>query len=241
MTICIVVKCIDGAVVASDSQSEFGRGVGVKRLNANKIYCVDDKYVLAGAGVVAQIMEEVKNIEFALKLQESTQRSELNEAECNEVIWRTLLALHGKYNIERGRVLGIDQPDFFDPLLIFAGRAGIEGKVGHVFSTLILHPDGLVEPIDDYGTVGSGAAYAELLLKNIYREGIKTDEASKLSAYVVGEVKSIDPGCGGSTNVAILTKDSVELLPQDEVERLYEEMKNQLKPTWNKLGRMRKQ
>jgi ribosomal protein L18E len=37
MTLVIGIKCIDGIVLASDSQSEFSRGVEVKRLNESKI------------------------------------------------------------------------------------------------------------------------------------------------------------------------------------------------------------
>ncbi|MEE9489687.1 MAG: hypothetical protein V3V91_04520, partial [Thermoplasmata archaeon] len=207
MTIVIGMKCTDGVVAASDSQSEFGRGVGVKRLNANKIYCADSKYLVAGAGLITHIRALVQNLFFALQEQRNRQRSELAEEECEDVIWRTLLAVNRRFNIERSGILGVQEPDFFKPLSVFGGKSQMGNQTS--FFLFVLHVEGLVESVPDYATAGSGAAYAELLLKNLYWPEITTAEAAKVAAYVIHEVKHIDPNCGGSTNVGILTADGI--------------------------------
>ena len=55
MTIAIGIKCSNGIVVACDSQSEYERGVDVKRLTENKVYEFDGRYLFAGAGITLQI------------------------------------------------------------------------------------------------------------------------------------------------------------------------------------------
>ena len=212
----------------------------VKRLNASKIYTFEDRFVFAGAGPVAHIEQEVNGIMLAMKTQEGNQRSPLNVSECEEVMWRALLGLHGKFNVERSRTLGVEDLEFFSPLLVAAGR-GIEHDGKKRLFTFILHTAGVVERVDGYGTVGSGAAYAELLLKNTHSDRLTTAEGAALAAFVIGEVKAIDPNCGGPTQVATLTEDRLRRLPPTEVEALESKASKLVGASWDsfkkKLGR----
>ncbi len=74
----------------------------------------------------------------------------------------------------------------------------------------LIHPTGLVEPITDYATIGSGAAYAELLLKNLYSNELAVMNAIPIAIYVIEEVKSIDPSVGGDTQVAFMREKESE-------------------------------
>lgn len=224
VTIVVGIKCNDGVVVASDSQAEFGRGVDVKRLNANKIHTLDQRYSIAGAGVLAHIRLLVENVGFFIRSQQSRQRSELNRDESEKMVEQALWALVKHYNIDRANILGISERDFFHPMAIFAGREK-NGNNLKFYSFILYGQDGTVEPLDDYGAAGSGAAYAELLLKGLYYPEIMVDEALKVAIYVINEVKSIDPHCGGDTQVAILKATStngeirphLEILPQSQI------------------------
>lgn len=202
VTIAISVKCTDGIVVASDSQSEYERGVDVKRLNANKIEDFVNCYLFAGAGVLSHIQILIENIKAALHNQYQQQRTILNKDETETVIEGTLLALVRHYNVDRGSILGIDQSDFFSPFVIFAGADIEQG-----FYLDLLHgSSGIVEPMYDYTAVGSGAAYAELLLRNFNLSDIETKEGIIIAAYVIDEVISIDPHCGGQIQIATITR-----------------------------------
>jgi hypothetical protein len=70
-----------------------------------------------------------------------------------------------------------------------------------------IHQDGLSENIRDYGTVGSGAAYAELFLREIVDDkGITTTvkDAQNLAVYSVKGAEIMDPNVGGKAHVMVL-------------------------------------
>jgi len=232
-TIIVGFKCTDGVVIASDSQAEFGRGVDVKRLNANKIYTIDGRYIIAGSGILAHIQVLVENVEFCLRNREGQQRSELNKDEAEKMAEEALWSLVKHYNVDRSNLLGLPEREYFQPIAIFAGRSRENNIEYYVY---FLHGyDGTIEPVTDYGAAGSGAAYAELLLKSLYYEDITVEEAIKVAIYVVGEVKAIDPHCGGDTQVAILTADTssqgdtrLRMLTKSEIESIEKDAKPKL-------------
>lgn len=172
--------------------------------------------------MLAHIETGVENITFAIQAKEEEQRAPLTWDECEDTIWRTLLALHRRYNIERSQLLGFDQRDYFTPTFVFAGKTPDEQPA---FYLSILHSDGLVETVADYGTIGSGAAYAELLLKNLYHGGLDINGGAKLAAYVIDEVKSIDPNCGGDTKVATVGEASATELSEQDIAKMLDEMR----------------
>ena len=222
MTIAIGIKCVDGIVIASDSQVEFGRGVSIKRLNANKMYQLDDNFIVAGAGAVAHIRKAVDAIKFMLKEKRREKGSTLSEDECVDTLEKTVLALHKEYNIERSKLLDVDEREYFSPILVFGAKA-IEEKETKFYSGIV-HGDGTVEPVEDYGTVGSGAAFAEMLLKNFWIQDIAVNEAMAIAAYTINEVIEIAPDCGGLTRIGVLRKDSVKIIEGPEVAGLLQKV-----------------
>lgn len=243
-TIIVGLKCVNGVVIASDSQAEFSRGVDVKRLNANKIYTIDGRYIIAGSGVLTHIQTLVENVQFYLMSKENQQRSELNKDEAEKVAEEALWALVKHYNIDRANLLGLsERTEYFTPIAVFAGRSEGESIEYYIF---FLHSyDGTIEPVHDYGAAGSGAAYAELLLKGLYYENIAVEDAVKVAAYVIDEVKAIDPHCGGDTQVAILVTETSEgasqqktqlrVLPKSEIESIVNAVKPKLDIVRTKL------
>lgn len=233
MTIIVGMKCSDGTLVASDTQSEFGRGVSVKRLNANKIHCFDCGAV-AGAGTVAHIGKAASAIKRALTAAIREKGAQLDEDEVINVLERTITAVHKEYNVDRSRFLrDPNELDFFDPLLICCGV--ISPDNGHHSCLSIVHSVGLVEPIDDYATGGSGAAYAELILKNYYRNDIKVNEAIPIAIYTIDEVKRIDPSCGGETRVAVVVEGQLKELPEKEIRDIAQRTQEPLDLVWKHL------
>ena len=95
------------------------------------------------------------------------------------------------YNIERTRYLyGEEHPqEELDATLIIGGYE----EKPHV---AILFKEGISEPINDYATVGSGAAYAEYLLSKLNDNSMSLDTGVKVATYVIREVEKIDPNSG---------------------------------------------
>jgi 20S proteasome alpha/beta subunit len=234
LTIIVGIKCSDGALIASDTQAEFGRGVSVKRLNANKIHCFD-RFAVAGAGMVAHIEKAANAIERGLKAGIKEKGADLDEDEAIDILEKTITRVHKEYNIDRSRFLNDpDEREFFQPLLIFCGVSSL--ATGGPHSCLaIVHSAGLVEPIDDYATAGSGAAYAELVLKNYYRAGISVKEAIPIAIYTINEVKQIDPGCGGETRVAVVNEGKLRELSVEEIRDIAQGTHQPLDIVWKRI------
>jgi 20S proteasome alpha/beta subunit len=205
MTIIVGLKCSDGVVVASDSQQEFGRGVAVKRLNTGKIYFINKRFAIAGAGMSAHIEKAVDAIHTGiLEGKKHKAGTDLSEDECVSVMERSITSVYKEYNMSRAKFLGEPKErGFFKPILIVGCIEAANAGAGNP-CLFIVHSEGIVEKISDYATAGSGAAYAELLLKNYYSPEMKVGDAVALADYTIEEVKSIDPSCGGDTRIALV-------------------------------------
>lgn len=204
LTIAIGIKCSDGVLLACDSQSEFERGVDVKRLNQTKIYETGGAYLYAGSGITYQVRILVNNVGLQIDYETRQKGSRLSKDETESTVEQVLLSLVKHYNIDRSAILEMDDQDFFDPQVMFAGFDRDYG-----FYLDLLHGGGgVVEELDESVAIGSGAAYAELLFHSLFYSGITIDEAIPIAAYIIEEVKAIDPHCGGDTRIAFLAGDT---------------------------------
>lgn len=234
LTIVVGIKCVNGALIATDTQSEFGRGVSVKRLNANKIHYFDC-FSVAGAGTVAHIEKAADALKQGIATAIKGKGEHLAESECINTIERTITAVYKEYNVDRSRFL--DDPrelNFFQPILIFGGM--VSTASGKKTCLSIVHSAGLVEPIHDYATAGSGAAYAELILKNYYSPNLQLKQAIPMAVYTINEVKQIDPGCGGDTRVAIIEDGAnPKELSEKDVDDVTHKFQEPLDLIWKRL------
>gem|GEM_PF-1515223 len=241
MTTVIGIKCSDGLVLACDSQSSFGRGIDVKRLNQQKVFFVDDKTFLSGSGSDAQIKEVYEQLLYGRDQflqnriqyykEKGTASPPLSVYDYkNIILYDSLLLLHKKYNVSRAKILDLDHKKevFFNPTCIFCARIDeSSSEVG--FLLCLLFYDGFVEPKEDYATVGTGSPYAELLLKSLYRKDITVEEASMLAPYIMSEVLEIDKHSGGSIVVVVLgKKEGAKYLTEDQINKYI----TQVRPTF---------
>jgi 20S proteasome alpha/beta subunit len=207
LTIILGLKCKDGVIIASDSQQEFGRGVAVKRLNAAKIYRIGERFAMAGAGTTAHIEKAIDSIRIALE-EEKKQKGQIDlcEDECVSAIEKAITATYKVYNVQRSVFLEDSRErNFFQAILICGCLENVNGK--NDTCLFIIHSEGIVEKIEDYATAGSGAAYAELLLKNYYSKDMSLKEAIPIAIHTIDEVKEIDPNCGGLTRMTLVKID----------------------------------
>ncbi len=235
MTVGIAIKCHDGVVVSCDSLSTFSRGVPVKRYS-NKVNILEQQELanpiaVVGAGMSAFID---KFVDEARRDAIPNARRDLDEPIdiidfCTYVGEPLAAALFKKYYIERNKFFGAPIGDFSLDIVVAGATRGGELRA------FILYPDGLTESVADFGTIGSGAGYAELFLRDLLTrlDKITVEDAARLSVFAVKGVEIMDPNVGGDTNVLILKmKDGpllIEPFPSDEISDIaWEKMKSVL-------------
>jgi 20S proteasome alpha/beta subunit len=200
MTLVIGVNGRDGLVLASDSEVVFSRGAPVKRMNANKIRRLDGDVAIGGAGTLLFIRKAIGGIRTKVEEKEKNESRKLGVEEIADLSEGVMLALYKTYNIERSRYLyditkAQAQEEIFDPTLVMGGY---ENNASHLY---MIFPEGVAEPVDDYCTIGSGAAYAEHLLSKFYSQKLSVENLRTLSVYVIKQVETIDPNVGGPVGV----------------------------------------
>lgn len=209
MTVGIAIKCSNGLVVASDSRATFGRGVPVSKSIA-KIHVLEHDQlefpvVVMGAGITAfvdKFLDRTRRdaiTKAAEKLEKSSVKRKLDIIDFADRVCEPMAtALFKEYSIDRLELTGIGHYSFG---LIVAG-ATHDGSLRAFF----VHQDGITENIPDYGTIGSGAAYAELFLRELVnKDGPTTEEAANLAVYAVKGAEIMDPNVGGLAKVMILS------------------------------------
>lgn len=216
----LIVK--EGVIVASDSQVTFSRGADVKRINSNKVYrLLEDRNVaVAGTGLVSSIQKAIESIRTDIMVKETSEKIKLSLPEIIDVAEASMATLHKTYNVERTKFLyGEGQPpsgDFgFDAMLILGG---IDDK--DLKRVAILFQNGVSEPVSDYATIGSGAAYAEYLLAKLYRFNMSLESAKRIALYVIEEVEKIAPDVGGPINVVAVSKDAYQDMAPERISEL---------------------
>jgi 20S proteasome alpha/beta subunit len=205
LTVVVGINCKDGIVVASDSLTTFGRGAPVLRYS-NKVRVIEHDGLLhpvtvAAAGYTVYFDKFINRAtRQAITQQHEKLQRKLDIVDfCDRVCEPVVAALLKEYQFDRNQFFGVPFAEF-GLSMILAG-ATKEGKL----ISYTAYAEGLTEPIDQYGTIGSGAAYAELFLRYLLTEKqLDVAKAARLAIYSIRGVELIDPNVGGHTNVKIL-------------------------------------
>jgi 20S proteasome alpha/beta subunit len=178
MTVGVAICCKDGIVMGCDSLATFSRGAPVSRFT-NKLFIIEHKDLLSpvamvGAGMTAfmdKFLDRTKREGIGIAAAEIKRK--LDIVDFVERVCETVVTLLVKeYAIDRNRFFGGPLSDFSLSMLI-AGSTSSEHGAAELRAYNI-HSVGLAESIDGYGTIGSGAPYAELFLHGLLPEPQKT-------------------------------------------------------------------
>ena len=201
-TTTVGMVCKDCVVLATDSKSTMGYLVASK--NAQKIYDIDDRIVLTTAGGVGDIQTVVRLMKAEIALYKSTRRS-------------------SKFSVKAAVALlsNILQSTRYYPLMAMLLVGGHDSDGFHLYS---VDPLGGAEP-DNFSSTGSGSPFAYGLLENEYRDNLSRDEAVRIGIKAVHAARERDIGSGGKIAVAVITKDGIEHLPQDEIDNIYRSLR----------------
>ena len=217
MTVGVAICCKDGIVMACDSLATFSRGAPVSRFT-NKLFVIEHKdlmspVVMVGAGMTAfmdKFLDRTKR--EGIQIAASEVKRKLDIVDFVERVCETVVTLLVKeYAIDRNRFFGGPVSDFSLSMLI-AGATSPEHGTAELRAYNI-HSVGLAESIDGYGTIGSGAPYAELFLHGLVPVPNQTlvDEAIGLVCHAIKGVEIMDPNVGGETRVCALRLDNGKL------------------------------
>lgn len=209
MTVGVAIKCSEGIVLACDSLSTFGRGVSVSKYH-KKITIIDREELaypvaILGSGSTAYVDKFLYRLNRG-GLENARMRygRPMDVIDFAEGVCENLVTiLFKEYELDRRKFLEAPVAHF-NLMLIFAGRT----HNGNLRAFIAYH-DGLTENIADYGTIGSGAAYAELFLRDLgfIDEEIGLIDAAGLAVYAVQGAAIMDPDVGGDVNVLMLKLD----------------------------------
>jgi len=78
--------------------------------------------------------------------------------------------------------------------------------------------DGSSEKVDDYIAVGSGLPYAEVLLKDLYREDLSLEDSKYLVYSVIRDTEDVDNFVGGQIHLKIIKPNGdIEEIKEGEI------------------------
>lgn len=217
MTTLIGIKCVDGIVMASDSQATH-RVERTKTLGATKIFIINNFMTVGGAGNAYDIKLLVEELEKQFSKQP------LSEDDTRELIRRIVLGLHKRYNTDQIQYLGERAKELFRPVAVI----GIQLKEGD-FGLYLVNEDAMVYPIEEQ-LLGQGAPLARLVMKQVNRSlgvfnvslsKLSVDHVIKFACYIINEVKDSDNMTGGLTKVSKIDVNGAKELSQDDITDSY--------------------
>jgi 20S proteasome alpha/beta subunit len=214
-TIIIGIRCPDGIVIASDSQVT---GPVTKQTDYQKLREMpvgsNGVAVAGGAGATAFITHALEFLERSLR------RGAKNPRDIGDCAVRAYTEVWKRYiaqcldeyglrkvpldpvEISRYRKL-ITESKEFD--LLVGARLGTGSQFG-----LYLASEGIADPVEGYGAIGTGSDIALYILKRYWpspsRFGDRLEHYQRLALYTIDEVKEVAEGCGGPTHVWTITE-----------------------------------
>ena len=199
---------------------------------------IGGKIALVGAGTVA-LIDKFMRMFMSFDLSEVARELNKERLSLSEVLSKVaepmVSALYNEYVRDRQVVR---EDSFFD--LIVAGF-----EEDNEVSAFTLYGAGLAEPINDFGAIGSGAAYAELFLRHLLppQSQRNISEAIRPVCYTIRLVETIDPFVGGRINLISITSQGIEdisdrvvELPGAEAEKALKAAMERLKELLNRRG-----
>jgi len=198
-TTTVGLVCKDAVVLAAEKKSTMGYLVASKE--SEKIYPVEDHIALTISGFSGDAQALVRYLKAELKLFAIQTQRKISVKGAT-----TLLA-----NIlQSGRWT-------FMPYMVQLILAGYDDTGPSIFS---LDPIGSVEEEKKFFSTGSGSPIALGVLEDQFKDGLSTDEGTKLVIRAVKAAIERDIASGGKAiDVAVITKDGIKTT-RHEFERI---------------------
>lgn len=225
MTTVVGIKSTDGIVLSSDSQ---WTSYPIKDFAISKIFRINDSMGLGVSGTSFYIKILVEELQKII-IDKST-----TELGLRKNIDNILTDLFKEKVVERSRKLGYTQiNNLFDAI----GLLGVKLYDGNfvLYRLRLSPPNPQIDPVDNYDTIGSGASYAQLVLRQQSRAplaigknlaDIELNYNIWVAMLTVNEIKSVDLSTGGNTRVAVIDRDGFRELTRNIYEWYREQIAN---------------
>ena len=194
-TTTVGIRCVDGVVLATDRRVTAGYFIANKR--GRKILQVDDQIYATIAGVVADAQMLIDSIRANVKYLKLMSRQPLSVRAVASLISNLLFSSR------------------YFPYIVQVIVAGIDAEGPKMFN------------VDFFGTMteekyiatGSGSPLALAVLETRYRDGLTVKEAIPIAVEAVKAAMKWDPGSGEGFDVVVISKEGVEEIPQEKLEK----------------------
>jgi len=193
-TTTVGIKTADGVVMATDMRASLGGMVSSK--DVQKVEEIHPRGALTIAGSVSAAQNLISTLKAETSLYETRRGDDMS--------MEALSTLTG--NLLRTGAFFIVQPIL----------GGVDDEGSHVYSIDAL--GGTTE--EEYTVTGSGSQYALGVLEQEYDEDLSIDEATTVAAKAIQSAVERDLASGNGINVAVVTKEGVDITRHDDVEAL---------------------
>jgi proteasome beta subunit len=179
------IKCVDGAIVATDSLISWGTLILSEK--GVKAFKLTDTIILASAGLTSDYQMLVNRLHAQIKLYELNNKKDISVRALSKMVANTLYARR------------------FAPLYVQTIIVGVDSEGPALYS---LDMGGSLIP-DDFTATGTGVRTAYGVLELEYRPSLTVKEAEAIVVKAVKAGIARDAQSGGSIHVMTVTKSGV--------------------------------
>jgi len=202
------IKCMDGAVMASDRKMTLG-GKIIAHKNFQKIYRVNDYLLISIAGQVSDAQMALKIIAAQLRLKELKSKKRPTIKEASNFI--------ASFYFQT-----IRQPSMI-PAIVASLVAGVnEDGTVELYN---ISPDGAIKDIENYDADGSGMMFIWGLLERQYKEDLTIEEGVELAVEALKSSSERDAASGSGIDVYTLTKEGIKKVIEQKITSEYKDEK----------------
>lgn len=201
------IVCKDGIVMAGDRKTTAGGHIVMSK-NTQKVCPINDYLVISGTGTSSDIELAKKVIRAQLKLKELRDKNRATVKEAANLI----AALNYK-NIRQPAMI-----PFMAGLMI--GGLNKDGTT-ELYS---VEPAGSTMKVEDFdANFSSGMPYILGMMERLYKPGLIIEEGIELAIDAIKSSSERDTASGHGIDVFKITKNGIEHISKQRVEKVYKE------------------
>jgi len=201
------IVCKDGVVMAGDRKTTAGGSI-VMNKNKQKVMPITEYLIISGTGIASDIEIAKKLIGAQLKLKElrDNKRPTVKEA-------ANMIAMMSYKNIRQPSMI-----PFMAGLMV----GGLdENGSAELYS---VEPAGSTMKVEDFdANFSSGMPYILGLLERQYKPGLSIEEGVELAIEAIKSSSERDTASGHGIDVFKITKEGIEHISKQRVEKVYKE------------------
>ena len=196
-TTTVGIVCKDGVILAADKRATAGF---VVNKHTQKIHKVNDYMALTMAGLVSDAQLLVKLIKAETKLKDLQTNRNANVKEAANLAAGMLYNNIRRYSAVPGIVAFL--------------LGGHDEDGDHLYDLGI---DGSITEINDYVSDGSGSVFALGVLEALFKDGMTTEEGTKLAVKAINAALQRDTATGNGIDVWLINQKGIKVVLEKDL------------------------